>query len=48
MTFERTHDTCPLARVIDLRIARVDIFGQRALLKHPLGGILEGWHHVLG
>ena len=48
MPLEFAHDAGALGRIVDLGIARVDVVRQRAVLEHPLGGILEGRQHVLG
>ena len=48
MPLELAHDARPLDRIVDLGIGRIDIGGQRALLQHPLGRVLEGRQHVVG
>ena len=48
MPLELAHDAGALDRVVDLGIGRIDVGGQRALLQHPVGRILEGRQHVLG
>ena len=48
MAVEQGEDARALARIVDLRIAGIDILRDQALFEHPVGRVFISGLHVIG